>query len=87
MSPSAFDEENILLQPPEGVSSEDCAVISAFRGVNVAGQDVIVSCWKPSREELEEIRKTGRVWLVIWGTGMPPVALLGHKPFEEQTDG
>jgi len=48
------------------------------------GQTVVVSCWKVTAEELAEIQRTGRVWLMVWGVTMPPVALCGVKPIEAQ---
>lgn len=42
--------------------------------------DCVISCWKMTREELQTIQKTGRVWLVVLGQTMPPVMILGEKP-------
>jgi hypothetical protein len=78
--PSSFEESNCVLNPPEGLEEEiDC--LSVFRGVNDAGMPVVISCWKPTREELEEILQTGRIWLVIAGKTQPPALLQGHNPF------
>ena len=52
-----------------------------FRGVNADGVPVVVSCWKPAPEEWEEVQRTGRVWLVVWGGAMPPVCVTGTSPF------
>lgn len=78
MLASNFDESNGSLDPPEGVSVDACQPLFVFRdGLHV------VSYWKPTQEELDEINRTGRVWLMIWGGTMPPALLLGETPFQE----
>ena len=81
MIPTSFDESDAFLGPPPGVSDEDCESLSIKRAVTPQGQPVVISCWKMTREELEEVNRTGRVWLLIWGQTMPPAALAGIKPF------
>lgn len=83
MFPSAFKEENGVLNPPPGVSLDECTPLSVWRGPLNTGRDVVITCWKPTKEELDEIVKTGRVWLMIWGETMPPAALTGISPFEK----
>jgi len=39
-----------------------------------------VTCWKVSKAELEEIQRTGRVWLVVYGESMAGVMPLGFAP-------
>lgn len=41
---------------------------------------VIISCWKPTAQELEEIQRTGECWLLITSSSMPPVSIQGFKP-------
>lgn len=85
MEPCAFDQENLILNPPTGLSLQDCQVISAWFGqVTMMGGSVApvyITCWKVDKKELEQIQKTGRVWLMTYGHGMPPVALMGIDPF------
>jgi hypothetical protein len=85
--PISFDESNDVLNPPHGWTSEQCEVVSICRAVASGGIPLIISCWKLSREELDELSKTGRVWLTVVGTSMPPVILSGIKPnFTESED-
>lgn len=84
MKASGFDEENCVLDGPPGTTSEDCEPLSVWRGRTNKGNPVVISCWKPTKQELEEINKTGRVWLMVWGETMPPVALLGNYPWERE---
>ena len=43
---------------------------------------VVISCWKLTKEELDLINKTGRVYLTVLGETMPPVALDVEKWFK-----
>lgn len=81
MQPTAFDEENCVLDKPKELSSDECAALSVWRGISTKGIPVVISCWKMTKEELEEISKTGRVWLMVCGPTMPPCAVEGLKPF------
>lgn len=83
MEACSFAQENCIFGPPRGVSSEDCETISAWRGPPDSDEKVVVTCWKVTKEELEEIQRTGRVYLIVQGSRMPPVCLLGHSPFTD----
>ena len=82
MIATAFDEDNAVLGPPVGCTDQEVYSLSVFRGPNSAGVPVVISCWKPTKEELAEINRTGRVWLVVQGETMPPVHLDGISPFK-----
>lgn len=56
-------------------------MLSVFKG-DMAGTPVVISCWKPTAQEMEELRKTGRVYLIVAGATMPPVILTAVTPFE-----
>lgn len=83
MVPVAFDEENSLLHPPIGMTPEECETISVFKGQTQTGLPVVVSCWKLTKDELEEINRTGRVYLTVLGFTMPPVTLDVKSPLKE----
>lgn len=40
----------------------------------------VVSCWKLTTEEVNELLRTGRIW--VYGT-MPPLALTTKHPWSE----
>jgi hypothetical protein len=82
MFPSSFDESNAVLSAPDGLE-EQIECLSVFRGMNDGGMPVVVSCWKPTKEELLEIAKTGRIWLICAGETQPPAILQGHSPFRK----
>jgi hypothetical protein len=89
MESCSFPEENLILEAPLGVTAEQCQPLPVYTGLlKVEGfkEEVpaIISCWKVTKEELEEIRRTGRIWLFVYGRGMPPVALSGKNPFSKE---
>ena len=81
MFTSGFEEENAVFHPPQGMSAQDVETVGVFKGKNTNGHKVIISCFKVTPEELDEITRTGRVWLHILGWDMPPCSLSGHHPF------
>lgn len=84
-TPTSFDESNDYLGKPDDMSHEECASLSILRTVTIVGLPCVVSCWKVSQEELEEINRTGRIWLTVVGDTHAPVHVTGIKPF--LTDG
>lgn len=81
MIATAFDEENTVLDSPRGMTPDECEPLSAWIGHLESGTPVIISCWKPTEEEWQEMRRTGRVWIMVLGHVMPPIAPMGINPF------
>ena len=84
MVPVSFDGENCLLQPPVGMETL-IEPINAFQGHAEEGTPVCVTCWKMTTAELEEFQRTGRIWVVIRGTLIPPMVLTALKPIEKES--
>jgi hypothetical protein len=80
--PSSFDESNHVLSRPMSMTDEECVPLSVLQTETEDGHPVTVSCWKLTEEELQEINRTGRVWLMVCGDSIPPVAVCGQKPFK-----
>jgi len=75
-----FDEQNFILSKPKSMSDEDCAPLPIFRDGKT-----VVSCWELSYEDMQEIKKTGRIYLgVLSGSTQPPVWLSVENPFLDQ---
>lgn len=81
MEPVAFDEENTVLNKPTSMTADECEALSVCCCQSESGWPVVITCWKLTKEELEEVNRTGRVYLVVVGDTMPPVKLHGTKPF------
>lgn len=75
MFPTDFDQSNKVFDKPQSMTRDECEAVNCFVGKDVAGQDVILTCWKPTREELEEINRTGRVWCYHYGNYLQPHSL------------
>ncbi len=74
MLPTQFPEANFTFLKPEGMTDEECMDLPVWKG-NFNGSPAIISCWKFAKEDLEEINRTGQIYLSIAGSGMPPVSL------------
>lgn len=81
MLPVTFPEQNIVLGKPDNMTDEECMSLPAWRGRNSDGLPVIISKWKLSKEDLDEINRTGEVWLQIVGPAMPPASVFTEYPF------
>jgi hypothetical protein len=81
MIATSFAESNHVIDKPQDLDRDQCDALSVYAGESADGLPVMISCWKVTREELEQIQRTGRVWLWVFGRGMPAVALSGEHPF------
>lgn len=81
MVPCSFDESNRVLSRPADMTEEQCDPLSVFVGVRQDGLPIVISCYKLTKEELDLLNKTGRVWLHVIGPTMPPVCLTVEHPF------
>jgi hypothetical protein len=81
MESTNFEHSNSVLGPPPGVSEDDVRSLNVWQGIAGGTQPVVISCWKPTKDELEEIARTGRVYLYVYGQTMPPVAIESKDPW------
>jgi hypothetical protein len=58
--PVGFDGSNHLYLAPDGMPQEECCDLPVF-----SDDEQTVSCWRLTKEELEEVNRTGVVWLSI----------------------
>lgn len=71
-NPVGFEGANkVFLAPPDMENCGDLEVHQDEHG--------ITSCWRMTKSDLEEINRTGVVWLRISGGGMPPVCVSGES--------
>jgi hypothetical protein len=79
MLPTSFENANFVFTAPKGMT--DCLDLPVFRGHDDEGTPCVISCWKFSKEDLEEIQKTGCIYLSIIGYVVPPVSMFTENPF------
>ena len=73
MNPIPFKEQNVTY------IAEGCNDLPAHKA-----KDQIISCWKLTKEELEQINKTGVIWFSVMGQSQPPIWLGTENPFKEE---
>lgn len=82
--PCGFEEQNRTFGPPGGLSEDQCGTIFAFSGrtdmINLPDIPAVITCWKLRADELAEINRTGRVWMIVPGRGLFAHSLSGFKP-------
>lgn len=61
---------NIVLRGDENQGVKDLLVHRNHIG--------FISCWKLGEEELEEVKRTGKIYLLVVGNRHPPVAVGSH---------
>jgi hypothetical protein len=49
-------------------------------------QQVLVSAWELNPAEVEEVARTGRIWLTVVGSSHPPVMLSTSCPYTIQLE-
>ena len=73
-----FEGANKIFRAPKNM--ENCVDLEVFQD-----ETQIISCHRLTPEELEEVNRTGVVWLSIIGQGIPPLLVSGTALV--QTDG
>lgn len=80
MIPIDFEGSNLKMTAPAGV--DNCFDLMVHKGHDQEGQPAIISFWKFSKEDLEDIKETGGIWLNVSSNSMPPVSLFTENPFK-----
>jgi hypothetical protein len=80
MTPQDFAQSNQNIDGRVPVQGAGLEPLPAYRGVT-NGTELFISCWQPTAEELSEINRTGKVWLLVFGQTHPIVHLAGECPF------
>ncbi len=81
MVPASFDESTHVLGRPPEMTDDQCDPLCVAGAVTPEGLPLVISCWKMTPDELAEVNRTGRIWLMVVGHTMPPVMLSGVRPF------
>lgn len=74
MKPIKDKHTNSVLKAPKG--QEDTVLdLPITRLKYQDGSQAVESCWQLSKEELEEINKSGKIYFVCMGRTHPPILL------------
>lgn len=79
--PNNFPEANIVFRAPDGM--DDCDDIVAHK---CEVGNTVTTCWRLDPDELEAVKRTGVVWLTLWGGGMQPASVGGLNPWRPDPD-
>lgn len=83
-----------MLGRPADMTDEQCSSLPIHQYEQSLGQDdkgepikypAIVSCWQLSPEELEEVQRTGIVWVNTLGQTLAPFSVFTKNPFCEES--
>jgi hypothetical protein len=72
---SDFPQSNTVLKPAAG-TEDRVGELPAFKD-----DYQFVSSWVLSPAEIEEVLRTGRVWVFVLGVKHPPIHVSGTDPF------
>jgi hypothetical protein len=76
-----FGEMTAKLGPPKGATEEEVYTLPVQRYLdNNSEQPSIISAWKFSDEEMEEITRTKIAYHSCWGYSLPPMFIAGFYP-------
>ena len=80
MKPVHFEEVNVVL----GEGQEDYLSLPAFLASDPQG--TVVTCWELSPEEIAEVQRTGRFWLMqlTFGGPLQPQLPCVDKPLKRE---
>ena len=79
--PTSFEEETVVFGPPVGMTEEQVYSLCASQ-IEYDGDPAIVTCWKVTKESLQALQKTGRIWVITTGAGLVPMIVQTDKPFD-----
>lgn len=81
MMPVEFPESNAVFGKPDSMTDEQCMPVHGWKGSSADGLPTIITCWTLSKEDLEEIQQTGRIYFGMTGTALVPHFLSVESPF------
>jgi len=81
-----FPQANDTLNKPSKLSDEQCLSMRVWKGTGPIDDKgtmapLIISVWKLTREDIEEIKRTGTIYMICASDQQPPVSLVTENPF------
>lgn len=79
-----FPEANTVLgaPTPEDAMAGTVYGLPVHRYRDLDGKPNLISMWRLTDEELEEVKRTGVVWFGCWGQTHAPMWISGRSPFD-----
>jgi len=74
--PIKFKEQNFEFKKPEAMSEDECGSLPCY-----LWEGGVISKWKFTDEEIEQIKKTGVVYVNTVSHPPPPIAVFAKNPF------
>lgn len=83
----AFPEANgVLVGSPEDRAAGTVFDLHIHRHRDLDGNHHVISKWRLTDVEIQEVGRTGCVYLRSWGVTHPPIYVQATSPFEAEKD-
>lgn len=83
-TPVKFLEANKRYGPPDGMTEKQVCTVDVYEGKGVFAEAeehaTVITCWQLTDGELEEVARTGQVWMSQMTGGLVPHYIGGRKP-------
>lgn len=87
MKPIHFPEANLELQKPEDMTDEQCSPLPVCTCRTADGMPLVISCWEPTPEEWDVLRKQGHIFVAIVSEDShPPLIVFPNNPFNQEEE-
>ena len=87
MKPIQFPESNIVLNKPDEMTDEECMPLPVCVCRDSEDLPLIISCWEPTPEEWNALRKQGRIYIAIVSEEYhPPLIVFPGNPFDADSE-
>ena len=83
LHPSAFEGAEAVFGPPPGMTEDEVYSLCAVK-VMWNEDPAVVTCWKPTLDQLKAIKKTGRLFIAQMCDRPNPVAVSAKNPLNFQ---
>ncbi len=87
MKPIEFPEANTVLNKPDEMTDEECMPLPVCVCRDSEDLPLIISCWEPTPEEWDALRKQGHIYIAIVSEEYhPPLIVFPGNPFDADSE-
>ena len=87
MKPIEFPEANTVLNKPDEMTDEECMPLPVCVCRDADDLPLIISCWEPTPEEWNALRKQGCIYIAIVSEEYhPPLIVFPGNPFDADSE-